>query len=51
MKVVKQVWNVKISKSEFNGTMIGIILGLIADPWGWFEFPNKEICVMELLEA
>ena len=37
MKVVEQVWNVKISRSEFNGTMIRIILDPIADPWGWFE--------------
>ncbi len=37
VKVVEQVWNVKISRSEFNGTMIRIILDPIADPWGWFE--------------
>ncbi len=37
VKVVQQVSNVKISRSEFNGTTIGIILDPIADPWGWFE--------------
>ena len=37
VKVVEQVWNVKISRSEFNGTMIRIILDPIADAWGWFE--------------
>ncbi len=41
MKVVEQVWNVKISRSEFNGIMIGIILDLIADPWGCFEISKQ----------
>ncbi len=37
VKVVEQVWNIKISRSEFNGTMIRITLDPIADAWGWFE--------------
>ena len=45
VKVVEQVWNVKISRSELNATMIGIILIIldpIADPCSWFETSKQE---------